>query len=103
MSMQTRLDHANLMGGLLRRFAGAPPVVWAVHSTDWVRCAHVEDPPGATLLRAPVASSTERDCLGRASSAALYAKLGFSAAKLRVVPNGVDAAAFRPDHGRQSG
>ena len=32
------------------------------------------------------------------SSAALYAKLGFSAAKLRVVPNGVDAAAFRPDH-----
>ena len=34
--MQTRLDHANLMGGLMRRFGGAPPVVWAVHST---RCA----------------------------------------------------------------
>ena len=32
--VQTRLDHANLIGGVMARFAGAPPVVWAVHSTD---------------------------------------------------------------------
>jgi len=32
--VQTRLDHANLVGGLMARLAGRPPVVWAVHSTD---------------------------------------------------------------------
>ena len=32
--VQTRLDHANLVGGLMTHFTGAPPVVWAVHSTD---------------------------------------------------------------------
>lgn len=96
--MQTRLDHANLMGGLLRRFAGAPPVVWAVHSTEL----------GA--LRSTWKTRLVRRCCARLSqavpsaivsdarsSAALYAKLGFSAAKLRVVPNGVDPATFRPD------
>jgi glycosyltransferase involved in cell wall biosynthesis len=96
--IQTRLDHANLVGGLMARFAGAPPVVWAVHSTDlgplrtsWktrlVRrfCAQL-----SYVLPRLIVSDAH-------SSAALHARIGFSAAKLLVVPNGVDPTSFQPD------
>jgi len=96
--IQTRLDHANLVGGLTARFAGAPPVVWAVHSTDlgplyssWktriVRriCAQLS----CTLPKSIVSDAR--------SSAALHERIGFSASKLIVVPNGVDPMSFRPD------
>jgi len=96
--VQTRLDHANLVGGLVARFAGDLPVVWAVHSTDlgplrfsWktrlVRrtCAQLS----RALPRFIVSDSH--------SGAALHAKIGFCASKLVVVPNGVDPVTFRPD------
>jgi glycosyltransferase involved in cell wall biosynthesis len=96
--VQTRLDHANLVGGLMARLAGRPPVVWAVHSTDlgplrssWktriVRriCAQL-----SSVLPISIVSDAR-------SGAALYEKIGFSASKLMVVPNGVDPMSFRPD------
>lgn len=96
--IQTRLDHANLVGGVVARFAGAPPVVWAVHSTDmgplrnsWktrlVRrcCAQL-----SSVLPSWIVSDAR-------SGAELHEKIGFSAAKLIVVPNGVDPTTFQPD------
>ena len=96
--VQTRLDHANLVGGLMARFAGAPPVVWAVHSTDlgplrssWktriIRrtCAQL-----SRVLPSAIVSDAH-------SGAALHEKIGFCASKLIVVPNGVDPLPFRPD------
>ncbi len=96
--VQTRLDHANLIGGVMARFAGAPPVFWAVHSTDlgslgssWktriVRrfCAQLS----YTVPRAIVSDSR--------SGAALHESIGFSVKKMIVVRNGVDSASFRPD------
>jgi glycosyltransferase involved in cell wall biosynthesis len=96
--VQTRLDHANLIGGLISRFAGAPPVIWAVHSTDlgplrssWktriVRrtCAQL-----SRVLPQFIVSDAR-------SGAVLHERIGFSTAKLIVVPNGVDPMSFRPD------
>lgn len=96
--VQTRLHHANLVGGLVARFSGAPPVVWALHSHD----------PGA--VRATWKTRLVRRCSAWSSrslpefivsdarsSAALHAEIGFSPAKLVVIRNGVDSTSFRPD------
>jgi glycosyltransferase involved in cell wall biosynthesis len=96
--VQTRLDHANLVGGLAARITAHAPCVWAVHSSDlgalrasWktrlVRgiCARL-----SKLLPAAITSDA-------VSSADLHVKSGFAAEKFVVIPNGVDAAMFRPD------
>jgi glycosyltransferase involved in cell wall biosynthesis len=96
--VQTHLEHANLVGGLVARFAGAPPVVWVAHSTE------------LGPLRSSWKTRIVRRCCAQLSrwvprfiitvarsSAALYERIGFCASKLIVVPNGVDPVVFRPD------
>lgn len=96
--VQTRLDHANLVGGLMARFAGAPPVVWAVHSTD---LGPLRSSWKTRIVRracAQLSRALPRSIVSDArSGAALHEKIGFSASKLIVVPNGVDPVSFRPD------
>jgi glycosyltransferase involved in cell wall biosynthesis len=92
------LDHANLVGGLMARFAGAPPVVWAVHSTDLGPLRTSWKTRIVRRFCARMSHAVPRSIVSDAhSSAALHAKIGFSAAKLRVIPNGVDPMLFRPD------
>jgi len=96
--VQTRLHHANLVGGLVARFAGAPPVVWAVHSTDlgafhatWkTRLVRQCCAWSSRSLPAFIVSDARK-------TAALHEELGFSLARLLVIRNGVDSALFRPD------
>jgi glycosyltransferase involved in cell wall biosynthesis len=96
--MQTRLDHANLVGSLAARFAGAPPLVWAVHSTDLGPLHHTWKTRVVRRLCAPLSHAVPSAIVSDAhSSAALYERIGFSAARLRVVPNGIDPTTFRPD------
>jgi glycosyltransferase involved in cell wall biosynthesis len=96
--VQTRLDHANLVGGLMARFAGAPPVVWAVHSTD---LGPLRSSWKTRIIRrtcAQLSRALPRFIVSDArSGAALHEKIGFCASKLIVVPNGVDPSSFRPD------
>jgi glycosyltransferase involved in cell wall biosynthesis len=96
--VQTRLDHANLVGGLLVRFAGAPPVVWAVHATELGPLRATWKTRIVRRLCAQLSEAVPSSIVSDArSSAALYQKIGFSASKLIVVPNGVDPMTFRPD------
>ncbi len=96
--VQTRLDHANLVGGLMARFTGAPPVVWAVHSTDLGPLYSSWKTRIVRRICAQLSRALPRSIVSDArSSAALHEKIGFSAAKLIVVPNGVDPKSFRPD------
>jgi glycosyltransferase involved in cell wall biosynthesis len=96
--VQTRLDHANLIGSLAARFAGAPPVVWAVHSTDLGPLHRAWKTRLVRRLCAPLSHAIPTAIISDAqSSVAVYERIGFSAARLMVVPNGVDPAAFRPD------
>jgi glycosyltransferase involved in cell wall biosynthesis len=96
--VQTRLDHANLVGGLMARFAGAPPIVWAVHSTD---LGPLRSSWKTRIIRrtcAQLSRALPRFIVSDARSAAtLHQKIGFCASKLIVVPNGVDPLSFRPD------
>jgi glycosyltransferase involved in cell wall biosynthesis len=96
--VQTRLDHANLVGGLMARLAGAPPVVWAVHSTD---LGPLRSSWKTRIIRRTCAQLSRAlpSCIvsDARSAAALHEKIGFCASKLIVVPNGVDPQSFRPD------
>ena len=96
--VQTRLYHADLLGGLMARFAGMPPVVWAVHATD------------LGSWRAAWKTRLVRRCCAWASrtvpvsivsdarsTATLHQKLGYPEAKLVVIRNGIDSGAFLPD------
>jgi glycosyltransferase involved in cell wall biosynthesis len=98
--VQTRLHHANLVGGVVARFAGAPPVVWAVHSHD---LGAMRATWKTRLVRRFSAWSSqslpELIVFDARSSARLHAELGFSSAKLVVIRNGVDSTLFRPDAG----
>ena len=96
--IQTRLDHANLIGGLMARFAGAPPVVWAVHSTD---LGPLRSSWKTRIIRRFCALLSHRVpkliVSDAHSGAALHKKIGFDSSKLIVVPNGVDPMSFQPD------
>lgn len=96
--VQTRLDHANLVGGLMARFTGAPPVVWAVHSTDLGPLCSSWKTRLVRRICAQLSRALPKSIVSDAhSSAALHEKIGFSASRLIVIPNGVDPASFRPD------
>jgi glycosyltransferase involved in cell wall biosynthesis len=96
--VQTRLDHANLVGGVMARFAGAPPVLWAVHSTDLGPLRTSWKTRIVRRLCAGLSYTVPRAIVSDArSGAALHEKIGFSASKLIVVRNGVDPMSFRPD------
>ena len=95
--IQTRLDHANLVGGLMAGFAGAPPLIWAVHSTNLGPLRRTWKTRIVRRLCAQLSRVVPRSIVSDArSSAALYQKIGFSASKLIVVPNGVDPLVFQP-------
>lgn len=96
--VQTWMYHADLLGGLVARFAGRPPLVWNIRnstldpetskrSTRWTvkACAAFS---GRWPLRIVSCSETARD---------LHCSLGYDAAKMIVIPNGFDLSRFKPD------
>lgn len=96
--VQTRLDHANLVGTLIAHFAGAPQVVWAVHSTDLGPLRSSWKTRIVRRLCAQLSYALPRFIVSDShSGAALHEKIGFCASKLIVVPNGVDPTSYRPD------
>jgi glycosyltransferase involved in cell wall biosynthesis len=96
--MQTYLDHANLIGGVTARLAGAPPVIWGVHATDLGALRSSWKTRMVRRLCAVLSYRVPRTIvLAAHSSASLYARLGFSTPRMQVIPNGVDAQRFHPD------
>lgn len=96
--VQTWMDHSNLIGGLAARLAGPARVVWGVHHSDHVRGVAKR----TTLMTVAACAALSRRVPARVvfcsrHASTLYARRGFAAAKLTVIPNGFDTAAFRPD------
>ena len=96
--IQTWMDHSNLIGGLASRLAGRAILVWGVHHSNHV--------PGVskrtTLWTVSACALLSRRlpsriicCSEHARSE--YARRGFAAEKLVVIPNGFDTTAFHPD------
>jgi glycosyltransferase involved in cell wall biosynthesis len=96
--VQTWMYHADLLGGLAARLAGNIPVVWGIHHTrvDW------RDTKFLTFLTVRLCAWLSRTlpagivCCSQASEEA-HLKLGYAAAKMRVIPNGIDVQEFRPE------
>lgn len=97
-AVQTWMYHADLIGGVIARLAGAKQVFWGIHhttlhagqsrrSTIWVArlCARISFRlPSAIICCAQNALEVHRE-------------LGYAAEKLRVIPNGYDLVRFRVD------
>ena len=96
--VQTRMYHADLLGGVIAFFAGSLPVVWAVHATElgvmadtWktrvVRriCAFLSG-----ILPSVIVTDAQK-------SADVHTALGYPIKKIVVIPNGVDLTVFRQD------
>lgn len=96
--IHTWLYHADLAGGAVGRWLLGRPVVWSVHVTDL-------DPAGSPVsthwVRAAcgIASAWLPDRIICCSHSAYTAhlRLGYPAARMSVVPNGIDTRRFVPD------
>jgi len=96
--VQTWMYHGDLVGGLATRLAGDTPVVWGIHHTrvEWRETKFL------TLLTVRMCALLSRRlpaaivCCSKASEEA-HLELGYAAAKMRVIPNGIDVNEFRRD------
>ncbi|TSE18223.1 putative glycosyltransferase EpsF [Tepidimonas alkaliphilus] len=95
--IQTWMYHADLLGGVAGRLAGAP-VVWGVRNTTLE--------PGrssrGTIVVARLCGWLSRRVPQRIVACAqaavqVHAALGYDRARMVVIPNGYDLARFRPD------
>ncbi len=95
--VQTWMHHADLVGGVVARLAGAQRVVWSIH------CREITRAPGESawktwLLRnlLPLASRLVPSRIISCSQAALedHARMGYPPDKMQWIPNGVDTERF---------
>lgn len=98
--VQTWTHHADLIGGWAARLAGARHVVWSIH------CREIHRNPGdsnarmACFRRALALSSRfipQRIISCSATALEDHAALGYPSAKMRWIPNGINADRFLPD------
>lgn len=95
--VQCWMYHANLMGGIATRLAGAPPVIWGLRQStlDPARSKRT------TIMIARLGARLSRladviACVSR-SARDVHAAMGYDAARMVVIPNGFDPDTFRPD------
>lgn len=94
--VQCWMVHADLLGGLAARAAGIHAIVWGVRTTDFSI-----NPPATRAVRWLCARLSSRVphtivCAATASLRA-HVEAGYDARRMLVIPNGFDAAVWRPD------
>jgi glycosyltransferase involved in cell wall biosynthesis len=96
--VQTWMDHSNLIGGVATQLAVPAALVWGVH-----HCHHVRGVSKHTTLMTVAACAwlsrwlPSRIVCCSEQARSEYARRGFAAEKLTVIPNGFDTETFRPD------
>lgn len=98
--VQTWMHHADFVGGWAARVAGVRKVVWGIHCREVYR--NPDEGPGRSALFRRALALSSRFIPSRivsCSAAAIedHAKLGYPRAKMRWIPNGIDAERFKPD------
>jgi len=101
-AVQTWMYHADLVGGVLARMARVPEVYWGIRHTG----LEINDVKRSTIYVAKICArlscwipSVIVCCAEKAKE--VHRKFGYCSEKLRVIPNGYDAATFLPnDAGR---
>ena len=101
--VQTWLHHGDLVGGLAAKLAGCRRVVWNVRHGSFdprhdrrsaIWCARACAALSGRLPTAIVCNSH--------AGASIHAGLGYDGDRMRIIPNGVDVEAFRPDPSARS-
>ena len=96
--VQTWMDHSNLIGGLAARFAGARHVVWGIHHAEHVRGVAKRSTQCVVSACAVLSAHVPSRIVCCSEQAAhLYARRGFDATRMMVIPNGFDTRRFQPD------
>jgi len=96
--VQTWMYHANLIGGIAARFAGAPPVAWGIHHSN----LEPKQNKRHTIWTAQACARLSRTIPRRIiccseSSRRVHVDCGYAADRIMVIPNGFDLRQFRPD------
>jgi glycosyltransferase involved in cell wall biosynthesis len=95
--VQTWMYHADLLGGLAARVVGGAPVIWGIRGSfdpekskrHMIWTARACAALSAVVPREIVSCST--------ALAEAHVRLGYDARRIRVIPNGFDTTAYRPD------
>ncbi len=97
-AVQTWMYHADLVGGIVARFAGIHNILWGLHTTT----LEVGKTKQITIIIARVNALLSRwiprlivSCSNK--GVAVHQALGFDGNKLVVIPNGYDLSEFNPD------
>jgi len=96
--VQTWMYHADLLGGIVARLTGCPAVLWGVRNLRLPRGAVSRSARLAARLCARLSRlvpSRILTCSGE--SVRVHVRLGYSASKFRVIPNGYDCVRLCPD------
>jgi len=96
--VQTWMYHADFLGNLAARWAGAPPVVWGIHNSTLGVQESRRSTRGLVRVLAPLSRRWPArivSCSERARD--LHVARGYDAGKIVVIPNGFNVQSFRPD------
>ena len=96
--VQTWMYHANLVGGLVARFAGRRDVVWGLHHSDLTAGKNPFSTRLVAYICAGLSGILPRRIVACSEVAAqTHIQIGYSRGKLCVIPNGIDLTVFKPD------
>ncbi len=96
--VQTWMYHADLVGGLLARLAGVKSVFWGIRHSTLEAGKNSRSSILVAKLCARLSSWLPTAIICCAENAAeAHSQMGYSAAKLQVIPNGYDLEVLSPD------
>lgn len=98
--VQTWMHHADFVGGWAARLCGVRRVVWSIHCREIHRNPGYSDRRMAVFRRAIALSSRfvpSRIISCSAAAIEDHAAIGYPRKKMAWIPNGIDAALFKPD------
>ena len=97
--VHTRLNHANLVGGVAAKIAKVEKVCWGVHQSN-ISFRHNKFFTMLTIKICALLSKTIPSCILTNSDNAkeVHVDIGFSNRNFYVIPNGFDLSRFKPNY-----
>ena len=95
--VQTWMYHADLLGGLAARLVGVKNVVWGIRNSSLSSALTKSSTLKVVKICAAISAWLPIQILSCSKRAGeIHWQLGYSARKIKVIPNGFDLVAFRP-------